>query len=124
MDKLKFIAEQMESIQIPYEYLEWTSNVIYPYFVGEITEQEPSTEDGAEHSTALITGFYRGGGTALLDAQAKIKKHFNPIYGQCAHTEHGSIAVFYAGAFMIPSGEADLQKMQINLTIKEWKDDV
>lgn len=121
---MQFIAEQMAAIGIPYEFMEWTSPVIYPYFVGEFTEQEPTTEDGAEFSTMILTGFHRGGSTALLQAQAKIKKHFDPINGLRAQTESGAIAVFYGGAFFIPTGEANLKRIQINLTIKEWKGDV
>ena len=40
MDKLKFINEQMDILGIPYEFGEWKSTIQYPYFVGEITEEE------------------------------------------------------------------------------------
>ena len=121
MDKLKFIKEQMDILAVPYEFGEWTSDVQYPYFVGELSEEEPMTEDGAEFSTLILTGFHRGKRITLEELKKKIKKHFNPIYGQRGQTESGAIAVFYAGAFYVPSGEAELQKIQINLTIKEWK---
>ena len=124
MDKLKFIADQMAAIDIPYEFMEWTSEVKYPYFVGEITEHEPTTEDGAEFSTMILTGFHRSKNVELSQANAKIKKHFGTIFGLRARTENGAIAVFYAGAFFVPTGEADLKRIQINLTIKEWKGDV
>ena len=121
MDKLKFINEQLTALDIPYEFGEWTTAVKYPYFTGEITEEPISTEDGLEQSTLLLNGFHRGKYVDLEEIKAKIKKHFHPIHGLRGQTDSGSIAVFYGGAFPIPSGEMDLKKIQINLTIKEWK---
>ena len=121
MYKLKFINEQMDSIAVPYEFGEWSSPVSYPYGVGEITEDPITTEDGAEQSTLLLTYFNRGKLIDLLEIKEKIKKHFNPIDGLRGETEGGAIAVFYDGFLTIPSGEADLKKIQINLKIKEWK---
>ena len=121
MDKLKFINEQLDSIAVPYEFMEWTSPVVYPYGVGEITEDPITTEDGAEQSTLLLTFFHRGKMIDLLTIMEKIKKHFPPIYGLRGETDSGAIAVFYDGFLPIPSGEADLKKIQINLKINEWK---
>lgn len=127
MDKLKFIKEQMDILAVPYEFGEWTSDVQYPYFVGEITEDEPMTEDGYEQSTFILTGFNRGTNNVLLgleEIKAKIKKHFHSIYGLRGTTESGTIAVFYGGAFYVPTNEAGLKRIQINLIIKEWKGDI
>lgn len=118
---LKFINEQMSQIAVNYEFDEWTSDIVYPYFVGEISEDEPQTEDGAETATVMLTGFHRGKYIELEKAKEKIKKHFEPITGLSAKTDSGTIAVFFAGAFNIPSGEADLKKIQINLKVKTWK---
>ena len=125
MEKLKFIKEQMDTIAVPYEFGEWTSAVKYPYFVGEVTENPITTEDGLEESTMILTGFHRGDSRLPLEeAKQKIKMHFHPIVGKRAKTDSGSIAVFFDGAFYIPSGESQLKKIQINLKIKEWKGDL
>lgn len=124
MEKLKFIKEQMTAIDVPYEFGEWSSAVKYPYFVGEVTEEPITTEDGAEQSTLILTGFTRNKYIDLEEIKAKTKKHFHPIHGLRGQTDSGSIAVFYGGAFYIPTGEMDLKKIQINLTIKEWKGDL
>lgn len=121
MDKLKFINEQMTAIAVPYEFGEWSSDITYPYFVGEITEEPTMTEDGFEESTLLLTGFHRGGFVDLLRFNRQIKGHFHPIYGLRGKTDSGAIAVFFDGSFIVPTGEADLKKIQINLKIKEWK---
>ena len=113
----------MTAIAVPYEFDVWSSEIIPNlYFVGEITEEPTMTEDGRESSTILLTGFCRGKMIDLLAAMEKIKSHFSPVHGLRGTTDSGStIAVFFDGFFVIPSGEADLKKIQINLKIKLWK---
>ena len=124
MDKLKFINRQMDLLSVPYEFGEWASDVRYPYFVGEISEDPIMTEDGSEESTLILTGWNRGSFYALEQIKAKIKKHFHPVAGLRGDTDSGSIAVFFDSAFPVPSGESELKKIQINLKIKEWKGDL
>lgn len=122
MDKLKFINDQMNILSVPYEFGEWTSEIQYPYFVGELsTPDEFTTEDGKRETTMFLLGFHRGKYLDLETVKEKIEKHFDPINGLRAKTDSGSIAVFFDGAFYIPTGEADLKKIQINLKIKVWK---
>ena len=99
MEKLKFIQEQMDILAVPYEFGEWTSEVKYPYFTGEITEAPIVTEDGYEESTLILNGFTRGKYLAMEEMKDKIKKHFDPRNGLRAKTDSGSIAVFFNGSF-------------------------
>ena len=121
MNKFQFISENLSSAGVNYEFGEWTQDVIYPYFVGELTENSITTEDGMEESTMILDGFHRGKRIALEEAKEKIMRLFHPTYGLRGSTDSGSIAVFFDGAFYIPTGEADFKRMQINLKIKEWK---
>ena len=58
----------------------------------------------------------------LIEVQEKIKKAFPSIGGKTAVLDDGSgIAVFYDTALPIPTGEAELKKIEIYLTIKLWK---
>ena len=118
---LQFIQEQMDKLSIPYEFGEWTQNITYPYYVGEITEEPITTEDGLQRSTIIINGFHRGAYVDLLTDAANMKKHFHPIHGLRASTNEGAIAVFYENAFFVPTNEAGLKRIQINLSVKEWK---
>ena len=98
-----------------------SSPVVYPYFVGEYTEIPGTNEDGAEETDFILTGFNRGKQIDLEKAKAKIKKRFPAIEGLRAKTDSGAIAVFFDGAFPVPTGEAGLKKIEIHLKIKEWK---
>lgn len=124
IEVLQFINTELESAGVPYEFLEWTSPVNYPYFVGEYNEFEPTSESGEEDKTFILTGFCRGEDARLKleKMREKIKKAFPALEGRTAILESGSgIAVFYSNSFYIPSGEAELFKIQINLSIKLWK---
>ncbi len=121
MERLSFIRRQMLTLSIPYEFGEWTTDVTYPYSVGEYTEEPITTEDGAETSTFILNFFHRGSYADLESIKAIIKQHFHPISGLRDSIESGAIAVFYESAFYVPTNEADLKRLQINLTIKEWK---
>ena len=122
MDKLKFINDEMTLIEVPYEFGQWSSEITYLYFVGEQTSPEEYTaEDGSEQSTILVTGFHRGKLIDLIKIKDKIKGHFSPVHGLRSKTDSGSIAVFFNGFFVVPTGDPELKKIQINLTVKEWK---
>lgn len=121
MSVLGIIAAELNSLNIPYEFMEWTDPVQYPYWVGEYSEVSIATEDGHEESTVILTGTTKGTWLELEQARAIIEKHFNPICGHHSSTDDGAVAIYYSNAFPVPTGEADLKRIQINLQAKEWK---
>lgn len=121
---LGFINKALEDAGVPYEFLEWTQKVAYPYFVGEYSEFEPDNESGEEDKSFILTGFYRGDNARyeLEKMRAKIEATFPAIGGKVAALDSGSVvAVFYGNSSYIPTGEEELYKIQINLSIKLWK---
>lgn len=123
---LNIIDKAMKSLGLEYGFGEYAGNsngeIIYPYWVGEYTETEPYTEDGLQETTFMLTGFSRGSWLDLENNKEKIENYFNRVSGRVGITGSGSaVAVFYAGALSIPTGDAELKSEQINLSIKEWK---
>lgn len=51
---LSFIACELETLNIRYEFAEWTGRIKYPYFVGEFSEIDPATEDGLEEDRKSV----------------------------------------------------------------------
>ena len=50
-----------------------------------------------------------------------IANYFNKIYGRTVMAEDGSaVAVFYYNSLIVPTMDADLKKIQVNLEIHEW----
>lgn len=120
---LKTIADAMSALGLEYAFGVYAGDpVIYPYFVGEYTETEPMTEDGLQNTTFLLTGFHRGTWLELEQAKERIENYFNRVSGKTVITDSGSgVAIFYANTLIVPTGDAELKRIQINLQVKEWK---
>ena len=115
----------MNSLGLQYGFGEYGGNaegkIVYPYFVGEYNETETTTESGLQESTFMLTGFSRGDWETLEEAKEKIEKYFS-FSGRVGITSSGSaVAIFYANSLIVPTGDAELKSIQINLKIKEWK---
>ena len=120
---LKIVSDGMTSMGIEYGFGVYSKYpVIYPYYAGEYTEREPMTEDGLQESTVLLTGFHRGEWLELVDTAEQIENYFNPVSGKTVIADNGSaVAIFCAGSMIVPTVDAELKSIQINLHVKEWK---
>lgn len=119
---LKIVSDAHKTLGIPYGFVEFKGDpIVYPYSVGEYTETEPMNEDGMQESTFMLNLFHRGSWEELEEAKEKIEKYFNKVYGKTVMADDGSaVAVFYANALIVPTGDAELKRIQINLHCKEW----
>lgn len=120
---LKIISDAMHSLGINYDFPEWDGKPVYPYFVGEYSETPPMNEDGMQETSFLLNGFARGkdGWLALEDTKEKIENYFGKVGGHKVIADNGSaVAVFYSHSLIVPTGDAELKRIEVNLTIKEW----
>ena len=93
---LKVVSDGMTELGLEYEFGEYTKEpIVYPYFVGEYTETELTTEDGLQETTFMLYGFSRYKWLTLENAKAKIENYFNKVYGKTVMVDDGS-AVFRA----------------------------
>lgn len=125
-DTLKAISDAMEEIGLNYEFMEWSGPLSYPYFTGEYTETEPVSEAGEQEASFILDGFARDGPDSrayleLEDAKMKIADYFPAINGRMVATQTGRAAIFYANSFPVQTEDAALKRIQINLTVKEWR---
>lgn len=116
---LEIIATGMQALNINYEFEEWTSDIAYPYFIGEYEETGGASEDGLSESVFMLTGTTRGSWLDLEGIKAQIESYFKD-YRTIASNGNG-IVIDYAGSFPVQTGEEALKRVQINLNIKEWK---
>ena len=123
-DVLEVINTAMTEMEIPYEFEVFTGEIQYPYFTGEYQEAVPESENGMQEAVFILNGFTRGSPMALETAKEAIEEKFDRTGGYIVTTENRNVvAVFYDNAFVIPQDDADLKRIQINLTVKEWKVD-
>lgn len=119
IDSLKFISDTLTGAGINYEFWEWTSPVKYPYFVSEYSESEPVNEDGMQESEVILNGFTRESYLELETAKSKIETLFSNM--TTILPNGNGLAIFYAGSFVVPTGDEELKKIEIHLRINEWK---
>lgn len=126
-ESLLIISEAMKDLGINYDFMEWNGEPEYPYFVGEYQEVPTLNEDGMQETSFIMTGFTRdldgkkSAYPALEEAKEKIASYFGKVGGKTVITALGAaVAVFYSNSLVIPTGDAELKKIQINLTVKEW----
>lgn len=121
MASMKYVSGMMDGLSLPYAFMRWTKKEIPDvYFVGEYNEIPSTTreENGRQDVTVILRGFTRGEWLLLEEAKEKIEK-------SCAKTvilsDGTGLAVFYDSAMPVPTGDADLKSIKINLTIQEWR---
>lgn len=122
---LNIISNAMEALGLNYGFGEYQlgedEEAPEIYFVGEYQEIDTINEDGMQESSFLLTGFSRGSWLALENAKEDIRDYFNKVSGKTVIADDGTaVAIFYANSFVVPTGDAELKKIQINLDVKEW----
>lgn len=121
IEALDVMKNAMAEMGLEYSFMKRKSEPVYPYFTGEYQEIEPLNEDGLEESLFILNGFSRGEAMLLEEAKAKIKEKFNPRDGLIVTTESGSVvAIFYSNSLPVETEDAELERIQINLDVKEW----
>ena len=122
---LKAIKDSMKEIGVNYQFKKWKGHPTYPYFVGSYQEVPTPGEDGMQETSFILTGFARSDGKVdgvlqLEDAKEKIENYFGTL--KVVNADGSAVAIFYANTFGdLPTGDAELEKIEINLTLKEWR---
>ena len=119
---LKIIKEAMAALGLEYGFARYAKRpVVYPYWVGEYQETAPDSESGHSTSSFLLTGFHRGTWDDLETQKERIANYFNKVSGKTVMAEDGSaVAIFYANSLILPTMDAELKRIQINLDVHEW----
>lgn len=125
---LKLIASEMKKTGVDYHFMKnKKKKITYPYFVGELLPIDPTTEDGEKEFTLVLDGFNRESETTdgtlfeLLEEAEKIEEHFPSVEGLTALVKNQVIAVYFLNCQSVESGDEQLEKVQVNLSIKTWK---
>ena len=119
---LTIINKAMDTLGLEYGFVRYNKQpVVYPYWVGEYQESPPVDESGHRTSTFMLTGHHRGEWAGLETQKEQIENYFNKVSGKTVMAEDGSaVAVFYSTSLIVPTGDAELKRIQINLDINEW----
>lgn len=120
---IKNVGERLKKVT-NYRFLRWRGTLKYPYFVGELMEEESGEESGIKEYRFILTGFYRGDNEISLYDDAESIKEIFPEDGGCMiQCKDGGMLVSWGSMLPdIPTDtDTELTKMQITLNVKRWK---
>lgn len=118
----KLLDERMSAV-VQYALGRWkgkSADANSCYWVGETTELESFTldENGMQEISLILRGYTRG--SLMLLEQDKEK-----IAGKVPCTtvlpDGTGVVILYDHGMMVPTGDAELKSMKINMTIQEWR---
>lgn len=119
---LKAVQAAMEEMALEYSFRRFRKHPgVYPYFVGDYMETEGLTEDGLQECTFTLDGFARGpeAETVLESAKETIRNYFT-LTGKEFLFDGSVVVIVYGNTLPVPVEDAELDRIQINLTVKEW----
>lgn len=121
MEILEIMNQLLINNNINYAFERWNKEkVSYPYWIGECDEIEPNEETQLHEFNFRLTGTTRKQWSDLFKDKEKIEKLFFPSL-KVKSTNGSGLVIRYTGFSTPPTQEAELKRMQINLTIKEWR---
>ncbi len=115
---LQRIAKRLQEFNVPYEYGEWTGELVYPYFVGSMNEGSFRFEDNYTDGTFTINGWNTSSKLELIQMVDAIKVAFADWI--CA-VDNCLYYVRFGNAQYIPSGEEGIYRVSITLNTGEWR---
>ena len=108
-------------LDLPYAFMTWDEDIVFPYWVGEYVETIPMDEDGRESGTFIITGTTDGSWLSLEMVKQQIHDHFSNEGLTDILSSGSGIAVAYESGSPIPSEDETINRMEIHLNVQEWR---
>lgn len=117
---MKYVSSLINSTGVPCQYMRWNGTLPTTYWTWEYTEVPSMTlkENGYQETTVFLRGFTSGDWLALEEGKETIEK----ACGVTAILKDGTgVTVSYDSAMVVPTGDAQLKSIKVDLTVQEWK---
>lgn len=121
---LAFINDRLNEAGLNYHFARYNYGdglPDYPYMVGTYREDDARSEDGQQKTDFTISVWGRGEWLELEMVKSIIRSAF-PVHGTTAILDGSGVAVSYMRAQPIPTGDTELKRMDITLSVKEWSE--
>lgn len=124
---LAYIKDRLTDAGLNYHFGRYdfgAGSPVYPYHVGEYSEDEVETEDGGQRTIFTLNSWARGAGAALALEQDKatIRALFPPIGGDRAILDGSGVIVTYGRSQHIPTGDLELKRLETLIIVNEWSE--
>lgn len=116
---LNILKNDVKSMNLPYEFDNWQSELKLPYFVGEISEIPTSDEDGKREFDFILTGEDSRTYSNLLEYSDTLRKRYE--HGHSIVFDGGAVKIIYDNTIPVPVEDEDVKRIQINITVYLWE---
>ena len=117
---LDVIKQELKALGVAYEYRKFHQRLVYPFVVGEYSEDSYSAENGHTSGTMFLTLTYRSdeGEAQLTALKEQIKRHFRDFRRV---TEEGTLRISYSHSLFLGVDVEKMARTELYLNTNYWE---
>ncbi len=119
VETIGHIKELLEAQGLPYAFRTWRKELVYPYWIGDITEQAEIDERGSRKGSFFVTGTTKGSDLELIEVAERLELALRD-YRTILPSGYG-LAISYESARFIETGSNEFKRLEIILQWQEWR---
>lgn len=118
-ETLSYINKLLKESGLHYSFVRWNGELVFPYWIGEYSEVDSIYEDGLVETDFILTGTTEESWFTLQQEKEKIEKLFRD---RTTILESGiGLSISFERSLIVPTESDTLKRIQINLSVKEWR---
>lgn len=119
LETLSYINSILSEAGINYSFARWNGEIAFPYWIGEYSETDSIDEDGMSDADFILTGTTEESWTSLQEEKERIERLFG---NRTTVLDSGlGVCIGFERALVVPTESERLKRIQINLSVKEWR---
>ncbi len=119
IEVLKALKNEFKALDIPYSYDNWETDVVLPYFVGDLSEVSTNNEDGKREFSFTLTGEDMDSYTNLYRVVEILKNTYKQ--SKKITLDNGLMVMIYNRTFNVPVEVERVKRTQTEFTIYLWE---
>ena len=119
IEVLKALKNEFKALDIPYSYDDWETDVVLPYFVGDLSEVTTNNEDGKREFSFTLTGEDMDSYTNLYRVVEILKNTYKQ--SKKIKLDDGLMVMIYSRTFNVPVEVERVKRTQTEFTIYLWE---
>lgn len=119
IEVLKALKNEFKALDIPYSYDDWETDVVLPYFVGDLSEVTTNNEDGKREFSFTLTGEDMDSYTNLYRVVEILKNTYKR--SKKIKLDDGLMVMIYNRTFNVPVEAERVKRTQTEITIYLWE---
>ena len=119
IEVLRALKNEFKALDVPYSYDNWETDVVLPYFVGELSEVTTNNEDGKREFSFILTGEDMDSYTNLYRVVEILKNTYKQ--SKKITLDNGLMVMIYNRTFNVPVEVERVKRTQTEFTIYLWE---